>query len=367
MEIVIGAENAVGSALLLSGDIDDGIARLERSQRLAEEHGFDRHFATALSNLGSALGEVHEFRRARDYLLETLAYAVEHDIDANRVYGSSWLALCELHLGNWAIAADLATAVLKESHSAAIAEIMANLAIGRLRARRGDPDVWVALDRALALAEPTGTLQRLGPVRAARAEAAWLGGDRERCAQEAGAAYWLAIDHKHAWFVGELAYWQWKSGVLDVPPEIAAAPYFLQMTSEWEAAAAAWEALGCPYEAARARLESGDEHAMKQALKAFEKLDAKPAMAMTVKALRELGARRIPRGPRPSTRGHVANLTAREAEVLQLLMAGRRNAEIADALFVSPKTVEHHVSSILAKLGASSRLEAVEAARTLGI
>jgi predicted ATPase/DNA-binding CsgD family transcriptional regulator len=367
MEIVIGAENAVGSALLVSGDIDAGIARLERSRRLAEEHGYDRHLATALSNLGSALGELHQFRRARDYLLETVAYAVDHDIDANRVYGGSWLALCELHLGNWATAADLATAVLNEPNVAAIARIMANLAIGRLRARRGDPEVWDALDQALALAEPTATLQRLGPVRAARAEAAWLGGNRERCANEAGAAYGLAIDHQHAWFVGELAYWQWKAGALGDPPKIAAAPYFLQMTGEWEAAAAAWEELGCPYEAARARAESGDERALRDALRTFELLDARPMAAMTIKALRDLGARRIPRGPRPSTRAHVASLTAREAEVLQLLMAGRRNAEIADVLFLSPKTVEHHVSSILAKLGVRSRFEAVDAARALGL
>ncbi|CAN5850562.1 hypothetical protein BH24CHL4_BH24CHL4_17650 [soil metagenome] len=88
---------------------------------------------------------------------------------------------------------------------------------------------------------------------------------------------------------------------------------------------------------------------------------------MTIKALRDLGARHIPRGPRPATREHPANLTPRETEVLQLLIAGRRNAEIAAELFLSPKTVEHHVSAILDKLNVSSRAEAVEAARSLGL
>jgi DNA-binding CsgD family transcriptional regulator len=244
---------------------------------------------------------------------------------------------------------------------------MALLALGRLRSRRGDPSVWDALDEALALAEPTGTLQRLAPVRAARAEAAWNSGDRDTCANEAKAAFDLAVVHRHAWFVGELAYWLWKAGALGAVPDVVAAPYLLQMTGRWEAATAAWEGLGCPYEAARALGESGDEQAMKGALRRFEVLDARPAAAMTIKGLRDLGARHIPRGPRARTRTNPASLTARETEVLRLLMAGRRNAEIADALFLSPKTVENHVSSILAKLGASSRVEAVDVARSLGL
>jgi DNA-binding NarL/FixJ family response regulator len=77
-----------------------------------------------------------------------------------------------------------------------------------------------------------------------------------------------------------------------------------------------------------------------------------------------LGARDIPRGPRPATQAHPAHLTQREAEILALIEEGRRNAEIAERLYLSPRTVAHHISSILAKLGVQSRTEAVrEAAR----
>jgi len=88
---------------------------------------------------------------------------------------------------------------------------------------------------------------------------------------------------------------------------------------------------------------------------------------MAARRLRELGARDIPRDPRPSTRANAANLTTRELEVLPLLAAGRRNAEIAAPLFLSPKTVDHHVGSIFAKLGVRARTDVGAAAIRLGI
>jgi DNA-binding NarL/FixJ family response regulator len=82
--------------------------------------------------------------------------------------------------------------------------------------------------------------------------------------------------------------------------------------------------------------------------------------------LREIGARGVQRGPGPSTRANPAGLTRRELEVLQHLAAGLRNADIADRLYLSPKTVERHVSSILAKLDVSTRTEAARRAGELG-
>src|SRR3954452_15803850 len=81
----------------------------------------------------------------------------------------------------------------------------------------------------------------------------------------------------------------------------------------------------------------------------------------------EEGAHAIPRGPHPRTRANPANLTTRELEILPLLAAGLRNAEIATQLFLSPKTVDHHVSHILAKLGVHARGDVAPAARRLGL
>jgi DNA-binding NarL/FixJ family response regulator len=74
----------------------------------------------------------------------------------------------------------------------------------------------------------------------------------------------------------------------------------------------------------------------------------------------------IPRGPRPATRAHLAHLTPREAEVLALVAAGNTNPEIAARLFVSPKTVEHHVSAIFSKLGTRTRGDAIQKALDIG-
>jgi DNA-binding CsgD family transcriptional regulator len=215
------------------------------------------------------------------------------------------------------------------------------------------------------MAEPSGELQRLGPVAAVRAEAAWLAGDAQRTSEETRIGLDLAVEKRHPWLAGELAYWQWKCGALGSAPEWIAEPYALQMAGEWQHAAEAWRAQGCPYEAARA-LAEGDESAQRTAYDEFVRLGAVPAVKRVARSLRELGAS-VPRGPRPSTQVNPARLTARELEVLELLAHGLRNAEIAKRLFLSPRTVDHHVSSILRKLGAETRGEATAAARRLGV
>ena len=363
---LIGGLNTVGTALLVGGDEEGGRRLLERSLRLAQEDRAVQQVANAYTNLGSAFGEIHRFADADHYLSAGIAYATEHDLDFSRLYGAAWLSLTRLHQGRWGEATDLALEVIRRPTASAISRIMAHLALGRVRARRGDPEVFTALDEALALSAPTGTLQRLAPVRAARAEAAWLAGDRDRAVGEARAAFELAARHGHAWFMGELAYWRWAAGDLDTTPDGMAEPFALQVAGDWRRAATAWEALGCPYEAARARTEGNDEAAVREAVAVFEQLGARPAAAAARRRLHELGARDIPRGPRPATRANPAGLTAREVDVLRLVAAGLRNADIAERLYLSPKTVDHHVSALLAKLGARSRTEAVQAANRLG-
>ena len=360
------AENAVGSALILLGD-PGGRDHLERSLALAQASGNERGTADAFVNLGSALGEMYELDLAEPYLQEGIEYCQRRDLDHSRLYCTAWLAVVRMLKGRWTEATDLAEGVLSFPSSSVISQIMALFVLSRVRTRRGDPDAWIALDHALALAIPTGTLQRLGPVRAARAEAAWLGGDHARAVNEAEAAMAMALEHRHPWHSGELAHWLRAGGQTCELPPWTAAPWRAQIAGDYAAAATSWTALGCPYEAARALAHSGDEGELRRALAEFERLGARPLAQMTARRLRGMGARDVPRGPRLATRENAAGLTEREVEVVGLIAGGLQNGEIAARLSLSTRTVDHHVAALLRKLDAHTRGEAAARAVDLGL
>jgi ATP/maltotriose-dependent transcriptional regulator MalT len=332
---------------------------LRQGLAVAREHGWI-WVGPALQNLGSSLGEMYELDSAERYLREHIAWTDEHDLWP--YYTHSWLALVECYTGRWDEATATAQDVLSKAQANdSISRINALIAVGRVRARRGDPGANELLDEALELSLPGGHLQRLGHARAARAEAAWLAGDRERAAAEARAAYPLALEKRHLWLTGELAYWQRRAGELETWPEWVAEPYRLELVGSHEDAAAAWRERGCPYEAVRAVEESENEAPLRAALDELERLGAAPTARAVRQRLRELGAA-VPRGPRPSTRANPGELTARELDVLRLVVAGKRNAEIAEALVLSTRTVDHHVSAILRKLRVRTRGDAAVAA-----
>jgi DNA-binding CsgD family transcriptional regulator len=168
--------------------------------------------------------------------------------------------------------------------------------------------------------------------------------------------------------IANLQAWRKRAGIIEPPHALAAdGPNKLELAGEYEAAAAAWNELERPYEAALALADTGTEVGLRRSLELLTSLDARATAALVTRRLRSIGAREIPRGPRPTTRGNPAELTARELEILQLLVDGLRNATIAERLFLSERTVEKHVSSILRKLGAGSRAAAVAEAKQLGL
>jgi DNA-binding CsgD family transcriptional regulator/tetratricopeptide (TPR) repeat protein len=373
-EILVHALNNVGTVDWCQGRLV-GRRTLERSLALALADGMEEHAARAYTNLAYSALNLRDHPLASRYLDEGIRYCTEHDLDTWRLYMLASQARSDFEQGRWAAATRTVEAVLRDPRTAPVSRIDALVVLGRVRARRGDPGVWPPLDEALALATRTGELQRLGPVAAARAEAAWLDGtpaaarsvveDALDLAERAPGQTW-------PWPTGELAFWLWRLGGPDrLPssglPDPAAELFRLQMAGDWGAAADRWRALGWPYEAAVALGDSDQEPQLRAALTELDRLSARPMAAAVTRKLRELGVRSVARGHRPATRANPANLTARELEVLALLVEGRSNRQIAEQLFISTKTASVHVTNLLAKLGVHSRLEAAATARRLGL
>jgi DNA-binding CsgD family transcriptional regulator len=162
---------------------------------------------------------------------------------------------------------------------------------------------------------------------------------------------------------GDLAAWLWRANALKGAPTEIAEPYAMEISGNWLGAARAWQELGCPYEHAIVLGWYGGEPEQREALAIFERLGTAPAAEALRRLMRSRGIRGVPRGVRSTTQEHPFGLTRREVQILALMRDGLRNAAIARRLFVSKRTVDHHVSAILAKLGVTTRSDAIEIAR----
>jgi DNA-binding CsgD family transcriptional regulator/tetratricopeptide (TPR) repeat protein len=355
-EIVVHALNNVGTGLLESGD-EAGRSPLVSSLQQALAHDMQEHVARAYTNLGAVSVTSRDYARAATYLNQGIAYCEERDLDSWSLYMRGWRARARLEQGQWSGAIADASVVLKARQGAAILRLPALIALGTVYVRRGDAGTRAVLDEALKLALETDELQRIAPVAAACAEAAWWQGQPGQVVEAATNAFNLACERGTSWEIGNLAVWLWRAGALDAPPPQAAEPYRLQMLGDWRQAAAIWEQLGCPYEQALA-LIGGDAQAQKEALAILDTLGAAPAADWLRQQLRSQGVRGIPQTPRPETAANPAGLTPRQWEVLALLVEGLGDKEIGERLFISAKTAGHHVSAILARLDVASRQEA---------
>jgi DNA-binding CsgD family transcriptional regulator/tetratricopeptide (TPR) repeat protein len=347
---------------------EDGREKLEQSLELAQRAGLAEQVArTYILLVGTAVG-ARRYGLATRHLQAGIDYCSDRGLERDRLYLLASRARLELDQGRWQQASDSAAAVLRVPRTSITPRIFALVVLGLVRARRGDPGQWAPLEEAWALAEPTRELPRLAPVAAARAEAAWLQGDRDAVASATEGVLPLAVERKWGSLAGELGVWRRRAGLDHEIPDTVVEPYVLQLAGEWTRAAEHWRELGCPYEAALALADADEEAPLRRALDELARLGGRPAADVVAQRLRELGVRRLPRRPRRATAANPAGLTARELEVLALLGADLRNAEIAARLHISEKTVDHHVSAILAKLGVRSRHEAarVAAERQIG-
>jgi DNA-binding CsgD family transcriptional regulator len=361
-QTLIDAALARGTARLIVGD-GSGFDDLQRALRLALATGFQRQTASAYTNLAAMAVSRRAYAQAADYLNVGLLYCQERDLDIYRPYLLAYRARMNLEQGRWLEASEDVEAVLQHPRASSVTRIQALRALGHLRIRRGDPDANGPLEQARELAGPHPELQRLGTLAAICAEAAWLADDYEGVVRAVTPAYERLSQRRDPRMKGELAVWLWRAKALQSVPADIAEPYAAEISGDWRAAAVVWQGFGCPYEQAIVLGQYGGEPEQREALALFAHLGAVPAADSLRRRMRIRGIRGIPRGAHASTQQNSYGLTRRQAQILTLLRDGLSNAAIAKRLFVSTRTIDHHVSAILGKLGATSRVQAVEIAR----
>jgi ATP/maltotriose-dependent transcriptional regulator MalT len=364
-EVLCHAMNNVGTAMHAGGD-PEGRGLLERSLSIALEHGYGEHVARAYANLTSTEVTTRDYVVAARTIREASTYFADRDLDSWANYVLAWKARLDFEQGRWDEAARLASQLIVRDAVAPVTRIPAMAVLARIRLRRGDPGADELIDEASELASNTGELQRLAPIAAARAEAAWLRGDTCQNDTWVRQTYEMAEGLGDRRELGELGFWCWKLGEGKGKYRDVDDPYAMQWDGDWRMAAEAWGRLACPFMRAMA-LWDGDEGDKLEALAIFDALGACATVKLCRGQLRHAGVRGVTRGPRATTVANPAGLTTRECHVMSLLAKGLSNAEIAQRIVRSEKTVEHHISAILRKLDVCSRGEAVAAAGRLGL
>ncbi len=363
-EVLSDALNNQGCAAALMGTEWNGY--LGRSLEIALAHGLQEQAGRAFSNLCSVHGGMRQFAAAERYFTEGVAYCDEHDLANYATYLRGEHARALERTGRWDEVFRLSTDLLTGAGASPLNRLGSQNLLGLLRARRDEPGVWTYLDEAATAADRTGQAQWIVPVRLARAEAYWLHGDTGRARGEAE----LADDVSgrcDQWERGEIGIWLHRTTSARSARGQVAEPFRLQLEGQPEQAARVWGALGCPYDAALALCDGSEQPSLRRALAILQDLGATAAARIARQKMRTAGMRSIPVGPRTATRDHPAGLTPREHEVLDLICSGHTDAQIAERLFISAKTVGHHVSAVLAKLDAPTRTVAASEALRRGL
>lgn len=391
---------------MLNGRDDDAVVLARRAQALGERLGLPGVQADALDTLACSLAVTGgdwepPMREALRLALEggvadqagrafnNLHWALgsEQRIDeAIAVYEEGW-AFCEAHdalsfgwclrmehteivewRGDWDEALDMAEGTAGMPLTPLNRYTCLSVA-GRIRSRRGEPRGMELLREADAIARGSGQPQYEVQSALNLVEAHWLAGDLDAARREAARALDLApgtvgcirdsvLEWAHR-LLGPAARDIDAADVWDAPRH--------ELAGRRREAVAAWERIGYVNHAALVLAFSDDEADLREAIARFDRLGATAAVRAVRRRMRELGLRAIPAGSRSATRAHPAHLTRREQDVLALLCEHLSNEEIARRLVLSVRTVDHHVSAILAKLGVASRAEAAEAARRSGL
>ncbi len=361
METRVHALNNIASSLLYSGDVS-GKPYFEESLALSLSHGLHEQSLRVYVNYAEYAVFGHDFDLAERVLEEGIAFCTRHDLDFGIYYVLGRQAQLRMEQGRYREAETIAAGVLAVERLTLVAKLPARIVYAITRMRLGCDDADTLIHQAMADALHTEEQQNIVPARFGMIELAWLKGDLPAARAELQSMAAGRLDGLAPWDLGAFAVW-WQRCRMPEPFPRRNAHMVAHRQDELdgnpERASKIWQALGLPYEAALALLATPQGAA--RAMSMLEALGAAPAARLARERALSAGIRlptaKSKRGPYKAARSHPMGLTAREVQVLELLTQGLANNQIAERLFRSPRTIEHHVSSVLAKLNAESRMD----------
>lgn len=361
------AINNIGASLH-TRDPEQSVRVLQECQQLCLKHGLQEEYCRALTNHYATLWLA---RRAHDSIAvaaRCIDYSINNDIDLFLRYALGYTALSEIMLGNWDAAHAHAQRAIADGEGTRLSRNPGVRAACQLAFRRGE-DATPYLDELAEHVSHGRELQRFQAYVLMVAEHAWTTGNVDREPRQLLDDAWARQSaDSQPWEMADLWFWRRKLFQVDDLPlyRPLPTPHALLREGRIAQAAAAAEQQEMPLLAAMF-LAEGDEEQSQRAMRMLDRLGATATLDRVRAELSARGIRSGTRGPRKSTRDNPYGLTKRELDVLALIDQGLTNKDIGEKLFVSAKTVDHHVSSLLGKLGARNRSEAAAMGRAEGL
>jgi len=366
-ETLCHALNNVGSIrMLIQSSRQDGIELLQQSLEIALKNSYHDHAGRAYTNLANIGVRTKKYVFAKKILDEGLQYCEERDLDSWKSTMLSFKARLHFETGNWKEAYNISDILLKNENQPTVVAIIALVVIASIKMRTSDSDVLPLLVEAETKAFETREMQRIIPSMVALLEYEWLTGKTFIKKEDLDRATGMIGQSINIIENNEFAFWLLKARKQFLPLNDVYEGYNVSNIRKAQEAAALWEKVGYPYAQAVTIFE-GNVEDKRHAIKIVHELGASVVYEKMKFEMRTSGIRNIPRGIRKSTQANPAHLTDRELDVLQLLKEGLQNKEIGARLFISTRTVSHHISSIFFKLDVNSRAKAVREAIHLDI
>lgn len=366
-EVKVHALNNIGSARVFRNDLT-GLRQLEESLALATEHALHEHAARVYTNLAEYAVEFRDFDLAERVLRDGIAFDTEHDLDSWTHYLVGRLAQLRMEQGRFSEAQAIARGVLAIEKLTVLMKLPARIVLSKTNTRLGLASARSDLKACMQAASSVGELQYLTPTRLGLLEYAMLHDEQSMLEEQTDYFQEAPYEKAHTWNQGEIAVWLKRAGrdIGDCPVEQLPLVHQLELEGQHAEASLEWSRLGLPLASAYSMAFCPAEMAAELLPRAYKQavaLQAQPLVDLVDRRARQFGVTgKLPkkmRGPYSAARAHPLGLTKREQDVLELIVDGMSNKEIAEVLGRSERTVEHHVSSLLAKLNVSNRMGAL--------